>query len=49
MKLKEFLEVALISKKNNPNLLSKTFVDETCLYGNELDKYKDLREFAGRQ
>ena len=42
MKLKEFLEVALISKKNNPNLLSETFVDETCLYGNELDKYKDI-------
>ena len=42
MKLKEFLEVALISKKNNPNLLSKTFVDETCLYGKELDKYKNI-------
>lgn len=42
MKLEELLEVALISKKNNPNLLSETFVDETCLYGNELDKYKDI-------
>ena len=44
MKLEELLEVALISKKNNPNLLSvsERFVDETCLYGNELDKYKDI-------
>ena len=42
MKLEELLEVALISKKNNPNLLSETFVDETCLYGNELDEYKHL-------
>ena len=41
MKLKEFLEVALISKKNNPNLLTESFVDETSLYGGELVKYKD--------
>jgi hypothetical protein len=41
MKLKEFLEVALIGKKNNPSLINETFVDETCLYGNELVKYKD--------
>lgn len=42
MKLKEFLEVALLSKKNNPSLINETFVDETCLYGNELDKYKNI-------
>lgn len=42
MKLKEFLEVALISKKDNPNQYNETFVDETCLYGNELDKYKNI-------
>jgi len=50
MKLKEFLEVALLSKKNNPSLINETFVDETCLYGNELDKYeniiKECDEFA---
>jgi hypothetical protein len=38
MKLKEFLEVALLNKKHNPSL----FVDETCLYGNELDKYRNI-------
>ena len=42
MKLKEFLEVALLGKKNNPNLTNESFVDETCLYGNELDKYKNI-------
>jgi hypothetical protein len=42
MKLKEFLEVALLGKKDNPNLTNQTFVDETCLYGNELDKYKNI-------
>ena len=50
MKLKEFLEVALISKKNNPNLLTESFVDETSLYGGELVKYtntiKECDEFA---
>jgi len=42
MKLKEFLEVALSGKKDNPNQYNETFVDETCLYGKELDKYKHL-------
>jgi hypothetical protein len=42
MKLKEFLEVALLGKKDNPNLTNQTFVDETCLYGKELDKYKNI-------
>jgi hypothetical protein len=42
MKLKEFLEVALLGKEDNPNLTNGTFVDETCLYGNELDKYKNI-------
>ena len=42
MKLKEFLEVALISKKDNPMLTNDKFVDETCFYGNELDKYKNI-------
>jgi len=42
MKLKEFLEVALLGKKDNPSLTNQTFVDETCLYGNELDKYKNI-------
>ncbi len=42
MKLKEFLEVALLSKKNNPSLINEPFVDETRLYGNELDKYKNI-------
>jgi len=42
MKLKEFLEVALLGKKDNPNQYNETFVDETCLYGNELDKYKNI-------
>lgn len=42
MKLKEFLEVALLSKKDNPNQYNETFVDETCLYGKELDKYKNI-------
>ena len=42
MKLKEFLEIALLGKKDNPNLTNQTFVDETCLYGNELDKYKNI-------
>ena len=50
MKLKEFLEVALLGKEDNPNLTNKTFVDETCLYGNELDKYiniiKECDEFT---
>jgi len=41
MKLKEFLEVALLGKKDNPNQYNGSFVDETCLYGNELDKYKN--------
>jgi len=41
MKLKEFLEVALLGKKDNPNQYNETFVDETCLYGKELDKYKN--------
>ena len=42
MKLKEFLEVALLGKKDNPNQYNESFVDETCLYGNELDKYKNI-------
>ena len=42
MKLKEFLEVALLGKKDNPNQYNETFVDETCLYGKELDKYKNI-------
>jgi hypothetical protein len=42
MKLKEFLEVALLGKKDNPNQYNGTFVDETCLYGKELDKYKNI-------
>lgn len=42
MKLKEFLEVALLGKKDSPNLINGMFVDETCLYGNELDKYKNI-------
>jgi hypothetical protein len=42
MKLKEFLEVALLGKKDSPNLTNGMFVDETCLYGNELDKYKNI-------
>jgi hypothetical protein len=42
MKLKEFLEVALISKKDNPMLTNDKFTDETCFYGNELDKYKNI-------
>ena len=42
MKLKEFLEVALLGKKDNPNQYNETFVDETCLYGNELVKFKDI-------
>lgn len=42
MRLKEFLEVALLGKKDNPNLTNQTFVDETCLYGKELDKYKNI-------
>lgn len=42
MKLKEFLEVFLISKKDNPMLTNDKFVDETCFYGNELDKYKNI-------
>lgn len=42
MKLKEFLEVALLGKKDNPNQYNDTFVDETCLYGKELDKYKNI-------
>ena len=50
MKLKEFLEVALISKKNNPYLINEQFVDETSLYGGELVKYtntiKECDEFA---
>jgi hypothetical protein len=50
MKLKEFLEVALISKKDNPMLTNDKFTDETCFYGNELDKYekiiKECDEFA---
>ena len=50
MKLKEFLEVAVLSKKNTLNLINPTFVDETCLYGEELDKYnniiKECDEFA---
>lgn len=41
MKLKEFLEVALLSKKSSTKL-TESFVDETCLYGNELDKYKNI-------
>jgi hypothetical protein len=50
MKLKEFLEVALLGKEDNPNLTNGTFVDENCLYGNELDKYiniiKECDEFT---
>jgi hypothetical protein len=42
MKLKEFLEVALISKKNNTWPSGVKFVDETCLYGENLDEYKYL-------
>ena len=42
MKLKEFLEVAVLSKKNTLNLINPSFVDETCLYGVELDKYKNI-------
>jgi hypothetical protein len=42
MKLKEFLEVAVLSKNNTLNLINPTFVDETCLYGEELDKYKNI-------
>jgi hypothetical protein len=42
MKLKEFLEVALLGKKDNPNQYDETFVVETCLYGKELDKYKNI-------
>lgn len=42
MKLKEFLEVALISKKDNLILTNNKFTDETCFYGNELDKYKNI-------
>ena len=42
MKLKEFLEVALLGKEDNPNLTNGTFVDETCLYGYELVKYKNI-------
>jgi hypothetical protein len=42
MRLKEFLEVALLGKKDNPNQYNETFVDETCLYGKELDKYKNI-------
>ena len=42
MKIKEFLEVAVLSKKNTLNLINPTFVDETCLYGEELDKYKNI-------
>ena len=42
MKLKEFLEVALLGKKDNTNQYNETFVDETCLYGKELDKYKNI-------
>jgi hypothetical protein len=42
MKLKEFLEVALLGKKDNPNLTNQTFFDENCLYGEELDKYKNI-------
>ena len=49
MKLKEFLEVALISKKDNPYLINEQFVDETSLYGGELVKYtntiKECDEF----
>ena len=42
MKLKEFLEVALISKKNYTWPSGVKFVDETCLYGENLDEYKHL-------
>ena len=42
MKLKEFLEVALLGKEDNPNLTNGTFVDLTCLYGYELVKYKNI-------
>ena len=42
MKLKEFLEVALISKKNHTWPSGVKFVDETCLYGENLDEYKHL-------
>jgi len=42
MKLKEFLEVALISKRDNPNLTNEKFVDDTCFYGDELNKYKNI-------
>jgi F0F1-type ATP synthase epsilon subunit len=42
MKLKEFLEVALLGKEDNPNLTNGTFVDVTCLYGYELVKYKNI-------
>jgi len=42
MKLKEFLEVALISKKDNPMLTNDKFTDETCFYGVELEKYKNI-------
>jgi hypothetical protein len=40
--LKEFLEVALISKKNHTWPSGVKFVDETCLYGENLDEYKHL-------
>ncbi len=42
MKLKEFLEVALISKKNHTWDSGVKFVDETCLYGENLEEYKLL-------
>jgi hypothetical protein len=42
MRLKEFLEVALISKKNHTWPSGVKFVDETCLYGENLDEYKHL-------
>ena len=42
MKLEEFLEVALISKKNHTWPSGVKFVDETCLYGENLDEYKHL-------
>ena len=42
MKLKEFLEIALISKRDNPNLTNERFVDDTCFYGDELNKYKNI-------
>ena len=42
MKLKEFLEVALVSKKNHTWPSGVKFADETCLYGENLDEYKHL-------